>query len=218
MKVQPQFQPANQQTDRLRDRRHHSVIPSTATNGEILDVLRESQSWPLAHQAIARPDEQHMQDRAREDRPYCDRSVRLGWLGRRTPQPHSALEAEDQEITRRSPRGKFQWQPHLHTSQSLTCSKHFVTASEAVALPAPSSSPRPSSREKVFNNDLLNKLSTCLTMQKQKLSNGLLSKLSALRRRPWQKARSAEPRARTRQVRATGPATLQAGKGKLCKA
>ena len=43
------------------------VVRSSAAHREVVHIFRESQSGPHAHQAVARPDEEHVEDGTRRD-------------------------------------------------------------------------------------------------------------------------------------------------------
>ena len=103
VEVQPVLQPANQQ--RLRDHIRDRVVHSSVTDREVIHILRQSQSGPLAHQAVAEPDEEHVEDGAGKDRSCNDGRVGCHWLRHRTPQSNAALKAEDQKNDPVSPNG-----------------------------------------------------------------------------------------------------------------
>ena len=97
VEVQPVFQPAHHRAHCLCDHRRDRVVRSPVADREIVHVLRQPQSRPLAHQAVTGPDEQHVEDGAGEDRICDDGCVGRDRLRHRPKQSHTPLKAEDQE-------------------------------------------------------------------------------------------------------------------------
>ena len=75
------------------------MVHSFATEREVVHLFRESQSGPLSRQAVAGPDEDHMEDGARRNRASDDGRVRR--YG-----DYSALEADSVRMTLSRARGK----------------------------------------------------------------------------------------------------------------
>ena len=99
----------------------------------VIHVLRQPQSKPLAHQAVTGPDEEHVEDGAREERTCDDGCVGRHRIRHRHRQSHTPLKAEDQEDDPERRSWEAPVAPHVPEPDLLKALRHVQRRSPAHA-------------------------------------------------------------------------------------